>query len=280
MILAHRQWGDATGPAAVLVHGAADSSATWSELGQRLAKHGWHVLAVDLPGHGGSRATGPTLAPSLARFAADVVETITTLRDGESTVDRLHGASLGAIVALLCVAERPAFTRRLILEDPPGRESVDLARFARDMRVMFEDPDAYVSNFLDGDYLEGANASPGPDAEALRHHFRAAIAGADGAHVCAAVEQGAGIDAVELASRCAMPTLVMLGRDRDGPTRQRDDDCRRARRRCSSPTSGGASSRRFPTVQCASFQGARFPVHGVREVRDATSAWLTDSCSK
>ena len=48
--------GDPTAPPIVLLHGAKFSAATWRDLGTLdfLAEHGFHAVAVDLPGFGGS----------------------------------------------------------------------------------------------------------------------------------------------------------------------------------------------------------------------------------
>jgi len=74
MLLATRTWGDPGGPVVVLVHGVAASTATWWRVGPALAERGYHVLAVDLPGHGASpRMDRPF---TLADLADDLWRTV------------------------------------------------------------------------------------------------------------------------------------------------------------------------------------------------------------
>ena len=62
--------GPTGGPAVLLLHGAAFSSATWRELGtlDRLAAEGFRAVAIDLPGFGGS--TPATAQPKTFLFDA------------------------------------------------------------------------------------------------------------------------------------------------------------------------------------------------------------------
>lgn len=60
MRLATHTWGTAGGRVALLVHGMMADHRTWRRVGPALADRGYHVLGVDLPGHGRSaRAAGP-----------------------------------------------------------------------------------------------------------------------------------------------------------------------------------------------------------------------------
>jgi pimeloyl-ACP methyl ester carboxylesterase len=119
-----RRWG--TGPQhAVLLHGSTSSSATWWRAGPALAARGWSVTAPDLPGHGGGLAPGVPLLPGTA---ADVVRS----QLGADPVDLLVGHSFGAAVALLLLDRGPA---RVVLEELPGRASVDWAAEAAAVRT-------------------------------------------------------------------------------------------------------------------------------------------------
>jgi 2-succinyl-6-hydroxy-2,4-cyclohexadiene-1-carboxylate synthase len=81
----------------VLIHGFAGSSEDWAEVAARLDRGGWPVIAIDLPGHGG------TEAPHLAqRFTLE--DTILDLR---FILTALHvvlahwvGYSMGGRIAL------------------------------------------------------------------------------------------------------------------------------------------------------------------------------------
>lgn len=61
MRLATHTWGTAGGRVALLVHGMMADHRTWRRVGPALAEQGYHVLGVDLPGHGRSaRCIPPT----------------------------------------------------------------------------------------------------------------------------------------------------------------------------------------------------------------------------
>src|SRR6266540_4026072 len=137
--LATRAWGGAGEgardgrPVALLVHGITSSSRTWWRVGPALAERGFAVLAVDLRGHGSSPRAEGGLGP--ANLAADVAETVAAelgpaAGDGPPVVDLLLGHSLGAMVSLALLAERPRYARRVLLEDPPGPRSIDWADLA------------------------------------------------------------------------------------------------------------------------------------------------------
>jgi pyruvate dehydrogenase E2 component (dihydrolipoamide acetyltransferase) len=82
-------------------------------LARRLAKGGLRVPAVDLPGHGGSEASGITLDQLV-----DV--TATTLRALAVGPVRLVGHSLGAMIAAKIAAEGEVALDHLLLLAPAG----------------------------------------------------------------------------------------------------------------------------------------------------------------
>ena len=76
MRLATREWGregEGPRPTALLVHGIMSDSRTWRLVGPALAERGYHVVAVDLRGHGASARDGDY---SPDAYAADLVETM------------------------------------------------------------------------------------------------------------------------------------------------------------------------------------------------------------
>src|SRR5690348_6394363 len=81
-------------PAIVLVHGAGMDHSVFALQARALAHHGRNVLALDLPGHGGSE--GPAL-DSIVAMAAWVLRAASA-----SGIERLRlaGHSMGALVAL------------------------------------------------------------------------------------------------------------------------------------------------------------------------------------
>lgn len=106
---------EAGGPDVVLVHGAADSSASWHRVGPALAAAGRNAIAIDLRGHGGSVRTPGNYGPRA--MARDLGEFITAL---DLAAPALIGHCWGALVALVLAAKPGAPPLSgLVLEDPP-----------------------------------------------------------------------------------------------------------------------------------------------------------------
>lgn len=109
-----------TGPPIVLVHGLGGASSNWSELAPLLAtRH--RVLAVDLPGHGGSE---PLAAAHELDTFADAVAACIEREDVAPAV--VIGHSLGGAVALRLAARRPELVSALVLAAPAGISSSTL----------------------------------------------------------------------------------------------------------------------------------------------------------
>ncbi len=67
-----REWG--SGPKkAVLIHGIMSDSGCWWQVGPDLADRGYHVLAVDLPGHGHS---DPMHDATVERMALEIFRAV------------------------------------------------------------------------------------------------------------------------------------------------------------------------------------------------------------
>jgi pimeloyl-ACP methyl ester carboxylesterase len=129
-------------PVAVLVHGITGWWRTWWRVAPALAGRGWHVVAVDLRGHGTSPPIdGVATAESLA---ADLEATIASM--GIAPVDALIAHSLGAAVAMELAHSQPGLVRRLVLEDPPGQTRADDVEFQehldREVLAARTDPEA------------------------------------------------------------------------------------------------------------------------------------------
>ena len=124
--LARRSWSSGS-RTALLVHGSTSSSATWWRVGPALAARGWSVTALDLPSHGASRALGDPAHPGAlaAALATELAGGIAA--GGEQGYDLLLGHSLGAVAAIVLLAEYPELAGRLVLEEPPGPNSTDWA---------------------------------------------------------------------------------------------------------------------------------------------------------
>ena len=89
---------DAALPSVVLLHGAGLDHTIWALQARALAHHGRNVLALDLPGHGGS--DGPSCA-SIAEMADWVLAAAAAFG---VTRFRLAGLSMGALVAYATAA--------------------------------------------------------------------------------------------------------------------------------------------------------------------------------
>ncbi len=116
-----------SGPPVVLVHGLSSYLSYWEYQIPHLAKSGYRVLALDLPGYGQS---GRPDAPYTPPWYADVVA---GFMDGVG-VERavVLGHSMGGQVAMTLALEHPERVSGLVLSAPAGIE-----RFtAGDARVM------------------------------------------------------------------------------------------------------------------------------------------------
>lgn len=213
MILANRTWGAAPDPIALLVHGGAFSSLQWTDLAPRLAALGWHVIAVDLRGHGDTPVDAATIAhPSLATEAGDLVDTVRDVRPDADSVGLLLGHSHGALVGLACAAEFPDFLQRVVLLEPGGREASDRALSAAEKRARFDDPAGFLRRMYEGNGV--AAALPPDELDALIAQRVVMISAASRDYALARHEMISDVDVIGLAANCSVPTLVVLGRDK------------------------------------------------------------------
>jgi pimeloyl-ACP methyl ester carboxylesterase len=106
--------GPEEGQPLVLVHGLGGAAVNWSLLAPRLAESR-RVLAVDLPGHGGSEPL--PAAPSLVPYADRVARAAAA--EGFERAD-YAGHSLGGLVAVRLAIRQPEAVRRLVLAAPAG----------------------------------------------------------------------------------------------------------------------------------------------------------------
>lgn len=102
-----------SGPPLVLLHGFASSIYTWSDtLPALAARH--DVIALDLPGFGGTETRSTLTADDLVRVVPAVADGL-----GLGTYD-LAGHSLGGAVAAVTASAHPQRVRRLVLLDAAG----------------------------------------------------------------------------------------------------------------------------------------------------------------
>ncbi|WP_225323142.1 type I polyketide synthase [Synechococcus sp. RSCCF101] len=113
------EWGPEDGPPVLCIHGILDQALVWEPIAGPLAEAGFHVIAVDLRGHGRSDHAGPGGTYQLTDFIRDAVGVVDTLALRDLTV---IGHSLGSVVASTLTRLRSSVVRRLILVEPvlPG----------------------------------------------------------------------------------------------------------------------------------------------------------------
>ena len=158
-----------SGPPLALLHGFTQTGRLWGGFGEHLAQ-AFTLVAIDLPGHGGSDAVRADL-PASARLVADAVRATI----GEVPC-ALVGYSLGARVALhvLTQTDLPVSRAALIgatggIEDPAARATRRRSDEASaDELEASGDVDGFVARWLRGPLLErlGDQADP---AERLRN---------------------------------------------------------------------------------------------------------------
>lgn len=100
---------DAALPTVVFLHGAGMDHTVWALQARYLAHHGRGVLALDLPGHGGSE--GPPL-----RSIPEIADWVWAALDAAGVeTAALAGHSMGALTALEAAARAPERTKALAL---------------------------------------------------------------------------------------------------------------------------------------------------------------------
>ena len=134
---------DGDGPPVMLIHGFTGSIASWRHLVARLVPR-FTVVAVDLPGHGGSSAPGDPARYGLERLAGDLATLLDMLG-----LDRvaMAGYSLGGRAALRFALRHAHRLSALVLESAsPGIVDVD----ERSRRA---EADAELADFIDREGL-------------------------------------------------------------------------------------------------------------------------------
>ena len=112
-------WGNASRPTLVLVHGNRDHARSWDQVARAL-RHEWHVVAPDLRGHGDSAWVegGPY---AIADNVLDLANLIDALGPEPVT---LVGHSLGGSVTVMYAGVYPERVRKLVsiegLGPPPA----------------------------------------------------------------------------------------------------------------------------------------------------------------
>ncbi len=121
-----RRRADVAGRPLVLLPAAPDTGSGLRELVSLLGRSR-PVIALDLPGTGGSDALRPR-QPSIDDFVRSVTRAIRSL--GLRSVD-LYGAGAGAAVALAVTSARPQLVRRLVLDGVTLHSAAELRELKR-----------------------------------------------------------------------------------------------------------------------------------------------------
>ena len=105
-------------PLVVFLHGAGMDHSVWALQSRWFAHHGHRVLAVDLPGHGGSAGPALTEIGALAEWTARLIGAVGAERAA------LVGHSMGALIGLETAARHPALVARMALIGVAGKMPV------------------------------------------------------------------------------------------------------------------------------------------------------------
>ncbi|MFT5482979.1 MAG: pimeloyl-ACP methyl ester carboxylesterase [Halieaceae bacterium] len=93
----------------VFIHGAGMDHTIWVMPSRHFARHGFNVVAPDLPGHGRSKGTALNSIDDMADWICAL------LRACELENAIIVGHSMGSLVALNLAARHPEFTNKLVL---------------------------------------------------------------------------------------------------------------------------------------------------------------------
>jgi pimeloyl-ACP methyl ester carboxylesterase len=128
------EWGDEEKPPVLLLHGYLEHAHVWDWAAPRIAAAGYHVCALDWPGHGDSEWVGPGGYYHFADYVAVLAGVIRGIGGSAALV----GHSMGGNAALTYAGTEPERVRALVSIEglgPPGM-SAELApdRFAQWLR--------------------------------------------------------------------------------------------------------------------------------------------------
>ncbi|NCF33281.1 MAG: alpha/beta fold hydrolase, partial [Proteobacteria bacterium] len=86
-------------PTLVFIHGAGFDHSIWVMPARYFARHGWRVVAVDLPGHGRSAGALLTSIEQMADWVAQLIDAVSV--DQKASV---IGHSMGSLIAMSLAA--------------------------------------------------------------------------------------------------------------------------------------------------------------------------------
>ena len=193
-------------PLVVFLHGAGMDHSVWALQSRWFAHHGYNVLAVDLPGHGGSDG------PALIGIAELADWTARLIRAAGSERAALVGHSMGALIALETAARHPEAVANLTMIGAAGKMPVHPDLLAAAKANAHEAIDMVSLWGLGAPAIQGGNTAPGlwmlGGSERLLEKAKPGVLHAD-LFACNAYQGGN-----EAAAKVTCPTTLILG-DRD-----------------------------------------------------------------
>jgi pimeloyl-ACP methyl ester carboxylesterase len=136
LTLTAQVWGEADAPPLLALHGWLDNAGSYARLAPLLAKH-WHVIALELPGHGHSGHLPASINYHYVDYVSAVMAAAEALQLERFT---LLGHSLGAGIASLVAAAKPQSIERLYLIEGLGPLGDDGSHTLQRFRDAFAAP--------------------------------------------------------------------------------------------------------------------------------------------
>jgi pimeloyl-ACP methyl ester carboxylesterase len=122
--LRYLDWGNHSAPTLLLVHGTRDHARSWDWTAQALRSR-WHVVAMDLRGHGDSDWS-PDGAYLLPYHILDFVEMVESLGSGQVSI---VGHSFGGALAARYAGLYPDRVRKIVFVDSLGPDPSNYAKW-------------------------------------------------------------------------------------------------------------------------------------------------------
>ena len=211
----YRDEGKADGPTLVLVHGFSASTADWEGWGKGLGDR-YHIVSLDLPGHGLTRAPAG-YAASTDSFVATVEDLAKALHLGRFT---LAGNSMGGGVAWNYALAHPERLDGLVLVDAAGWPSAGERKGGALIFNILRNPigRAIIRDLDQTDFarqgLDSAFIDKGLVTPALVQRYTDMARGPGHREILVTIQQGArGAATKERLAAIKAPTLVMFGEE-------------------------------------------------------------------
>lgn len=137
--LAADRGGDPSHPAVVLLHGGGQTRHSWGGAARDLVQFGYHVVSMDLRGHGDSDWASDG-AYDIEDYVGDLEAVIATLESPPALV----GASLGGVTSLVLVGESvvPRASALVLVDVVPRMEGRGVEEIKQFMQA---NPDGFAS---------------------------------------------------------------------------------------------------------------------------------------